>query len=120
MAVYSPTSFYGFRPLVGVTVNRSELDGTESGSPLLSSKPRNGSTTKASPYIGARYEISKKTAIETRVITNTDHKTIISNRVTLSEKITDNVAVTATVGFDKGIGSKYNNAYGLIGLKWVF
>jgi hypothetical protein len=120
MAVYSPTSFYGFRPLVGVTVNRSELDGTESGSPLLSSKPRNGSTTKASSYIGARYEISKKTAIETRVITNTDHKTIISNRVTLSEKITDNVAVTATIGFDKGVGTRYNNAYGLIGLKWVF
>jgi hypothetical protein len=120
VAVYSPVTFYGFRPLAGVTVNRSELDGTESGSPLLSSKPRNGSTTKASPYIGARYEINSRTAIETRVITNTDQKTIISNRVTISEKITNNVAVTATVGFDKGINTKYNNAYGLIGLKWVF
>jgi len=120
VAVYSPVSVYGFRPLAGVTVNRSELDGTETGSPLLSSKPRNGSTTKASPYIGARYEINSRTAIETRVITNTDQKTIISNRVTVSEKITNNVAVTATVGFDKGINTKYNNAYGLIGLKWVF
>jgi len=120
MAVYSPQSFYGFRPLVGVTVNRSELDSTESGSPLLSSKPRNGSTTKASPYIGARYEISKNAAIETRVITNTDHKTIISNRVTVSEKIGKNVSLTATVGFDKGINTRYNNTYGLVGLKWVF
>jgi hypothetical protein len=120
MAVYSPQSFYGFRPLVGVTVNRSELDSTESGSPLLSSKPRNGSTAKASPYIGARYEISKNAAIETRVITNTDQKTIISNRVTVSEKIGNNVAVTATIGFDKGINTKYNNTYGLVGLKWVF
>lgn len=120
VAVYSPQTFYGFRPLAGVIVNRSELDATESGSPLLSSKPKNGSTTKASPYIGARYEINKKTAIETRVITNTDQKTIISNRVTVSEKIADNVSVTATVGFDKGINTKYNNAYGLVGLKWVF
>jgi cellulase/cellobiase CelA1 len=86
----------------------------------LSSKPRNGSTTKASPYIGARYEISKNAAIETRVITNTDQKTIISNRVTVSEKIGNNVAVTATIGFDKGINTKYNNTYGLVGLKWVF
>jgi len=120
VAVYSPQTFYGFRPLAGVIVNRSELDATESGSPLLSSKPKNGSTTKASPYIGARYEINNKTAIETRVITNTDQKTIISNRVTVSEKIADNVSVTATVGFDKGINTKYNNAYGLVGLKWVF
>jgi hypothetical protein len=120
VAVYSPQTFYGFRPLAGVIVNRSELDATESGSPLLSSKPKNGSTTKASPYIGARYEINNKTAIETRVITNTDQKTIISNRVTISEKLADNVSVTATVGFDKGINTKYNNAYGLVGLKWVF
>ena len=120
VAVYSPQTFYGFRPLAGVIVNRSELDATETGSPLLSSKPKNGSTTKASPYIGARYEINKKTAIETRVITNTDQKTIISNRVTISEKLADNVSVTATVGFDKGINTKYNNAYGLVGLKWVF
>ena len=120
VAVYSPQTFYGFRPLAGVIVNRSELDSSEGGSPLLSSKPKNGSTTKASPYIGARYEINKKTAVETRVITNTDQKTIISNRVTVSENIGKNVAVTATVGFDKGINTKYNNAYGLVGLKWVF
>jgi hypothetical protein len=118
--MYTAKTFYGFRPLAGVIINRSDISGNEGGSALLSTLPKNGSTTKVSPYVGTRYEISKKTAIETRVITNTDHKTIISNRVTVSEKIGDNVSVTATVGFDKGIGSRYNNAYGLIGLKWVF
>jgi len=120
LAIYSPQTFYGFRPLAGMVVNRSDLSSTESGSPLLSNKPSNGSTTKVSPYIGTRYEINNKTAFETRIITNTEQKTIIGNRVTVSEKINKNVSLTGTVGFDKGINTKYNNAYGLIGLKWVF
>ena len=119
-AGYSPVSFFGFRPLAGVTVNRSELKGTESGSPILSSLPPNGSTTKASPYIGARYEFGNKAAIETKVITNTDMKTIVSNRLSVNEEVVPGVAVTATVGFDKGVEQKYNNVYGLIGLKWAF
>lgn len=119
-AVYAPQTFYGFRPLVGAIVNRSELDSTETGSTLLSSKPQNGTTTKVSPYIGTRYEINKKTAFETRIITNTDQKTIVSNRLVVNEKIRNNVSLVATVGYDKGVNSKYNNVYGLIGLKWVF
>jgi hypothetical protein len=120
IGVYSPVTFEGFRPLAGVLFNTWSIDGTQTGSPLLASAPANGSNSKASPYIGARYEVGKKTAIETKIVTNTEQKTIISNKVTVAEEIFDGLAVTATVGFDKSISEKYNNVYGLIGLKWAF
>ncbi len=120
LGVYSPVTFGGFRPLAGVLFNTWSINGSDTGSPLLSSLPPNGSKSKASPYVGARYEVGKKTAIETKIITNTEQKTIISNKVTVAEKIFDGVAVTATLGFDKGVEQKYNNVYGLIGLKWTF
>ena len=120
LGIYTAETFYGFRPLAGVIINRSEISGSESGSALLSTLPKNGSTTKASPYVGARYEVGKKTAIETRLITNTDQKTIVSNRLIVNENITDSLSVNATIGFDKGVEQKYNNVYGLIGLKWTF
>ena len=120
LGVYSPVTFGGFRPLAGVLFNTWSINGSESGSPLLSSLPANGSNSKASPYVGARYEVGKKTAIETKIVTNTEQKTIISNKLTVAEEIFDGVALTATVGFDKGVSEKYNNAYGLVGLKWSF
>jgi hypothetical protein len=120
IGVYSPVTFAGFRPLAGVLFNTWSINGSETGSPLLSSVPPNGSASKASPYVGARYEVGKKTAIETKIVTNTEQKTIISNKVTVAEEIFDGVAVTATLGFDKGVEQKYNNVYGLVGLKWTF
>lgn len=120
IGVYSPMAFGGFRPLAGVLFNTWSINGSEFGSPLLSSVPPNGSKSKASPYVGARYEVGKKTAIETKIITNTEQKTIISNKVTVAEEVIPGVAVTATLGFDKGVEQKYNNVYGLIGLKWTF
>jgi hypothetical protein len=120
VGVYSPVTFSGFRPLAGVLFNTWSINGSETGSPLLASAPANGSKSKASPYVGARYEVGKKTAIETKIITNTEQKTIISNKVTVAEEIVEGVSVTATLGFDKGIEQKYNNVYGLIGLKWTF
>jgi hypothetical protein len=120
LGVYSPVTFGGFRPLAGVLFNTWSINGSEYGSPLLSSRPANGTTSKASPYVGARYEMGKKTAIETKIVTNTEQKTIISNKVTVAEEIMDGLAVTATLGFDKGLEQKYNNVYGLIGLKWTF
>ena len=120
LGVYSPVTFGGFRPLAGVLFNTWSINGSETGSPLLSSLPANGSKSKASPYVGARYEIGKKTAIETKIVTNTEQKTIISNKITVAEEIVDGVFLTATVGFDKGVEQKYNNVYGLIGLKWTF
>jgi hypothetical protein len=120
LGIYSPVSFEGFRPLAGVLFNTWSISGSETGTPLLSSLPANGSNSKASPYVGVRYELGKKTAIETKIVTNTEQKTIISNKVTVAEEIFDGVAVTATLGFDKSTSEKYNNVYGLIGLKWSF
>jgi hypothetical protein len=120
LGVYSPVTFGGFRPLAGVLFNTWSINGSETGSPLLSSLPANDNKSKASPYVGARYEVGKKTAIETKIVTNTEQKTIISNKITVAEEIMDGLAVTATLGFDKGLEQKYNNVYGLVGLKWTF
>ena len=111
--VYAPTTFYGIRPLAGVLVNTWSLSGTETGSPMLSSLPANGNHTRASPYAGARIELNDTFALETKVITNTDYKNVISNRLTASKPITSNVSLNATIGFDKSFETKYNNVYGL-------
>jgi hypothetical protein len=118
IAAYSPETFYGFRPLAGVTVNYSDLKGSESGSSLLSTLPPNGSTTKASPYVGTRYEFDF--AFETRYVSNTDYKDILSNRFTVKGEIIDSLYVNSTLGVDSGISQRYNNVYGTIGLNWKF
>jgi hypothetical protein len=118
--VYAPNKFYGFRPLAGVIVNTWSLTGNETGSPLLSSLPANGNHTRVSPYVGTRYEFNDTFALESKVITNTDYKNVISNRLTASKPISSNVSLNATIGFDKSFEQKYNNVYGLIGLKVTF
>jgi hypothetical protein len=120
IGVYSPVTFYNFRPLAGVILNTWSLDGTEIGSALLSSLPQNGRTSRASPYVGTRYEFNDTFALESKVITNTDYKNVVSNRLTVSRPVTSAVSVNATIGFDKSIEQKYNNVYGLIGLKVSF
>jgi hypothetical protein len=119
LGAYSPGTFYGFRLLGGAIVNYSDLKGTETGSPLLSTLPKNGGTTKVSPYVGARYE-NGKAAVETRIYTNTEYKTVVSTKASINQPIADKVYLNATVGVDKAIGAKYNNIYGLIGLKIIF
>ena len=119
LGAYSAGTLYGIRAVGGVIVNYSDLKGTEVGSPLLSTLPANGGTTKASPYVGARYEYGKA-AVETRVYTNTEYKTVSSTRLTVNQPINDRVQVNATVGVDKSLSEKYNNVYGLIGLKITF
>ena len=120
IAAYAPETFYGFRPLAGVTINYSDIKGSESGSPLLSTLPQNGSTTKASPYVGTRYEFDNNFAFETRYVSNTDYKDILSNRFTVKGEIIDSVYVNSTLGLDSGINQRYNNVYGVIGLNWKF
>ena len=116
---YSPGTFFGFRLLGGAIINYSDLKGTETGSPLLSTLPKNGGTTKVSPYVGARYE-NGKAAVETRIYTNTEYKTVVSTKASINQPIADKVYLNATVGVDKAIGTKYNNVYGLVGLKIIF
>jgi hypothetical protein len=119
LGAYSAGTLYGIRAVGGVIINYSDLKSYESGSPLLSTAPANGGTTKVSPYVGARYEYGKA-AVETRLYTNTEYKNVVSTRATINQPIAKNVYVNATVGFDKGLSERYNNVYGLIGLKIVF
>jgi hypothetical protein len=118
--IYSPVTFYGLRPLAGILMNTWSLNGSESGSVLLSSLPANGNSSRASPYVGTRYEFNDTFALESKVLMNTDYKTVISNRLTASRPVTSNVSLNATIGFDRGVEQKYNNVYGLIGLKVAF
>jgi hypothetical protein len=117
--VYSPKDFNGFRPLFGLTVNRSEItDSKEMGSALLSSAPNKGVTTRVNPYIGLRYDIDKNVGIETRVTQTKDFKTVVGVRGTVSKEVYKNVYVNASVGVDKG--RNYSNITGMIGLKVIF
>ena len=120
LGVYAANTFEGFRPLAGVIINRSEISGVESGSALLSTLPPNGSETKVMPYIGTRYELSKEFAYEFRAIQTPDYKTVLSNRGVVSGNITEDISVNATIGFDKAVKEKYNNFYGMIGMKVSF
>ena len=120
LGVYAANTFEGFRPLAGVIINRSEVSGYETGSVLLSTLPPNATEMQIMPYIGTRYELSKEFALEFRAIQTPDYKTVLSNRGVISGNITENISVNATIGFDKSLKEKYNNFYGMIGLKVSF
>jgi hypothetical protein len=120
LGVYAANTFEGFRPLAGVIINRSEVSGYETGSVLLSTLPPNTTEMQIMPYIGTRYELSKEFALEFRAIQTPDYKTVLSNRGVVSGNITENISVNATIGFDKSLKEKYNNFYGMIGLKVSF
>ena len=120
LGIYSANTFEGFRPLAGVIINRSEVSGHETGSVLLSTLPPNATEMQIMPYIGTRYELSKELAYELRVIQTPDYKTVLSNRGVVSGNITEDISVNATIGFDKSLKEKYNNFYGMVGLKVSF
>jgi hypothetical protein len=120
LGVYAANTFEGFRPLAGVIINRSEVSGYETGSVLLSTLPPNATEMQIMPYIGTRYELSKEFALEFRAIQTPDYKTVLSNRGVVSGNITEDISVNATIGFDKSLKEKYNNFYGMVGLKVSF
>ena len=120
LGIYSANTFEGFRPLAGVIINRSEVSGHETGSVLLSTLPPNATEMQIMPYIGTRYELSKEFALEFRAIQTPDYKTVLSNRGVVSGNITNDISVNATIGFDKSLKEKYNNFYGMVGLKVSF
>jgi hypothetical protein len=119
LGAYSAGTLYGIRAVGGAIINYSTLNGTESGSPLLSTLPENGGTTKVSPYFGARYEY-EKASFETRMYTNTEYKNVVTNKASINQEVTKNVFINATVGYDKSFSEKYNNTYGTLGLRVAF
>ena len=118
LTVYTADTYYGFRPLVGATVNQSQLNNiVELGSPLLSSIP-NKTSTSVNPYIGVRYDLDNNISFETRVTQTKDFKTVGSVRAVAKTEIDKGVFLNATIGFDKG--KDYTAAVGTIGLKIDF
>jgi len=119
LGAYSAGTLYGIRAVGGAIINYSTLNATEFGSPLLSTLPENGGTTKVSPYFGARYEF-QKASFETRMYTNTEYKNVVTNKASINQEVTKNVFINATVGYDKSFSEKYNNTYGTLGLRVAF
>jgi hypothetical protein len=118
ITVYSPTTFNGFRPLVGATVINSKIDAKTYGSDLLAPILPNKNSTQVNPYVGLRYEFGQDAAIEARTTQTRDFKTVVGVKGTVKRKIADNVFLEATLGTDRGRG--YNNTYGMIGIKVAF
>ena len=118
LTFYSGKEFRGFRPLVGVTLNKSGVvSQSESGSPLLSTLPEKDSTFEARPYAGLRYDVDWF-GIETRVTQSKDFKTVGQIRASVSKEVFKNVSFDLTGGFDKS--SNYTAAVGMVGLKIKF
>jgi hypothetical protein len=114
--VYSAATYYGFRPLIGVTVNKSNVSADYTGSSLLNTAPKGN--TRVTPTIGARYEITDDVAIEGRVSQSQDFKTVASIRAVAKTEIYDNTYIELSAGADKGSG--YTAAVGMIGLRINF
>ena len=121
IAAYTPETYVGFRPVVGVIVNDSMIaSASEYGSLLLSTIPNADSTIKAMPYAGTRFEIDEDVAAEFRVIQTPDFKTVGSVRGSVKKEIYDGIFIDLSAGFDKGFSVDYNNAVGKAGLKVKF
>jgi len=116
---YSAKEFEGFRPLVGVVLNKSEVvSQAEGGSALLSTLPGVGSSFEARPYVGIRYDIDDVFGIETRVTRSRDFGTVAQIRASAKIEIVKDAYIELTAGADKG--SNYTGAVGMIGLKINF
>ena len=116
---YSAKEFEGFRPLVGVVLNKSEVvSQAEGGSALLSTLPGKGSSFEARPYAGIRYDIDDVFGVETRVTRSRDFGTVGQVRASAKVEIVKDAYIELTAGADKG--SNYTGAVGMIGLKINF
>jgi hypothetical protein len=116
---YSAKEFEGFRPLVGVVLNKSEVvSQAEGGSALLSTLPGVGSSFEVRPYVGIRYDIDDVFGLETRVTRSKDFGTVAQVRASAKVEIVKDAYIELTAGADKG--SNYTGAVGMIGLKVNF
>jgi len=119
LTFYSGKEFFGFRPLAGVTLNKSVISSAlETGSPLLSTLPEKNSSFEAMPYAGLRFDIDENIGFETRVIRSKDFGTVGQFRATAKTEIMKDVFFNVSAGFDKS--SNYTAAVGMVGLKINF
>ena len=119
VAFYTPESYAGFRPLIGATVNASQIGNvSDIGSALLSTAPDKGVTKQINPYIGVRYDLDSDISLEGKVTHNPDFKTVFGTKAIVKKEIFDNVYLNGGIGFDKG--SNYQAVTGTVGLKVAF
>ena len=119
LTFYSGQQFFGFRPLAGVTLNKSVISSAvESGSPLLSTLPEKDSSYEARPYAGLRYDLDENIGFETRAIRSRDFGTVGQLRATAKAEVMKDVFINVSAGFDKS--SNYTAAVGMVGLKVNF
>jgi hypothetical protein len=118
LTFYSGEEYSGFRPLVGVTLNKTMISSAvETGSSLLSTLPEKDSSFTYTPYVGVRYDIDWF-GVETRVTQSKDFKTVGQIRASVKNEIFKDVYFDLTGGFDKG--KDYTAAVGMVGLKIKF
>ena len=118
LTLYTADTYYGFRPLLGATVNQSQIkDVVEMGSLLLSTTP-SGSSTSVNPYIGVRYDLDNNISFETRVTQTKDFKTVGGIKAVAKTEIDKGIFLNASAGFDKG--KDYTAVVGTIGIKIDF
>ena len=119
LTFYSGKDYRGFRPLVGVTLNKSGVTSqVESGSSLLSTLPEKSSVFEARPYAGIRYDLNDWLGLETRVTQSKDFGTVGQVRASVKKEVFKNVSIDLTGGFDKS--KNYTAAVGMVGLKINF
>mgnify|MGYP006266726507 CR=1 FL=1 len=119
ITLYTPNAYEGFRPLLGATVNASQIgNSTETGTSLLSTAPDKGTTKQFNPYVGVRYEFDKDIGLEGRVTHNADFKTVAGVKATVNKEVFDGVFLNGGLGFDKG--SNYQAVVGTVGVKVAF
>jgi hypothetical protein len=114
--VYGAATYYGFRPLIGITVNKSNVTATSTGSQLLNTTPEGN--TRTTPTIGVRYEFTDDIALEGRLSQSQDFKTVGSIRAVAKTQILDNTYIEFSAGADRG--SNYTAAVGMVGLRINF
>ena len=118
LTLYSAADYIGFRPLIGATINKSQIEASAVGSPLLDTTGDIKSTTTVNPYVGARYDFTDSVGIEMRATQTKDFKTVGGIRAVAKTELFDGVFLNATVGLDKGTG--YQAASGTLGIKVAF
>jgi hypothetical protein len=120
LTIYSAKEYAGIRPLVGVTINRSNLTSIqEFGSMMLSTIPEEKSKTEIRPYAGLRYQVNRGFSVEGRVTHSQDYRTVGQLRARYDKQITERTSAFVSVGGDIG-GNGYRGVVGQVGLTVKF
>jgi hypothetical protein len=118
LTVYGANTYYGFRPLAGVTIVNSKIGNATDTNGLLAVSPDKGTKTVINPYAGLRYEFNDNISLEARTTQTQDFGNVKSIKATVKQDVFENVSVNASISYAKG--HNYTNTTGMVGLDWKF